>query len=70
MARLQGETGASPTEMRTEIARMMATLEPLVDQMNDWEQRFMMSMADNLTSDEWVPTARQLFAMRDLNLKY
>jgi hypothetical protein len=69
-SRLQGETGATPTEMRAEISRMMATLEPLVDQMDDYEQRFMMSMADNLTSDSWTPTPKQLFKARDINEKY
>lgn len=70
MTRLQGETGASPAEMRAELERMMRRLEDLTDIMNPWEQKFIYSMADNLTSDEWVPTPRQLFAARDINMKY
>lgn len=70
MTRLQGETGASPLEMRAELERMMRRLEDLTDIMNPWEQKFIYSMADNLTSDEWVPTPRQLFAARDINQKY
>jgi hypothetical protein len=68
--RLQGETGASPTEMRSEMVRMMTTLGPLVDQMDDYEQRFVTSMMDNLTSDSWTPTPKQLFKARDINEKY
>lgn len=70
MTRLQGETGASPAEMRAELERMMRRLEDLTDIMNPWEQKFIYSMADNLTSDEWVPTPRQLFAAREINMKY
>lgn len=70
MTRLQGETGATPAEMRAEIERMLATLEGEIDRMDDWEQRFMASMADNLVNDAWTPSPAQLFACRDLNAKY
>lgn len=69
-ARLQGETGGSPAEMRAELERMLATLEGEIDRMNDWEQRFMANMADNLVNDSWTPTPQQLFALRDINAKY
>lgn len=68
--RLQGETGASPAEMRAEIERMLATLEGELDRMDDWEQRFMASMADNLVNDSWAPSPAQLFKLRDINSKY
>ena len=70
MTRLQGETGASPAAMRAELERMMRRLEDLADIMSPWEQKFIWSMADNLTSDSWTPTPRQLFACRDINIKY
>jgi len=70
MTRLQGETGASPAAMRAELERMMRRLEDLTDIMSPWEQKFIWSMADNLTSDSWTPTPRQLFACRDINIKY
>jgi hypothetical protein len=56
--------------MRAELERMMAVLTDQVDRMDQWEQRFMTSMADNLMSDEWVPTSGQLFKLRDINTKY
>lgn len=68
--RLQGETGATPQEMRAEIASMVNLLSDLTEQMSDWEARFITDMADNLTSDSWVPTPAQLFKCRDINQKY
>lgn len=69
-ARLQGETGGSPAEMRAELERMLATLEGEIDRMDDWEQRFMAGMADNLVNDAWTPSPAQLFKLRDINSKY
>lgn len=68
---MRGQTGHdSPAAMRAEMERMMAQLQDQIDRMDSWEQRFMTDMADKLMSDEWMPTAGQLFRLRDINVKY
>lgn len=68
--RLQGETGSTPAERRAEIARMIGTLVDHIEELNAWEQQFVNDMADNVMSETWEPSARQLFKCRDLYEKF
>ena len=72
MSGLQGETGhESAAARRAELQRMMPSLLDLIDQMDAYEQRFVTDMNDQLVLNaEWVPTPKQLFKARDINVKY
>lgn len=72
MSGLQGQTWHdSAADRRAEMERMLRVLEPDVDRMSDWEQRFVTDMQDNLDgNDEWVPMPKQLFKARDINERY
>jgi hypothetical protein len=71
MALIWHETGhASKAELRAETEKLIGALRDHIDEMSDWEQRFMTTMLDNVVNDEWTPTPKQLFKMRDLNEKF
>lgn len=56
---------------RAELQRIITGLMESMDEMDQWEQRFVTDMNDQLTmAVGWIPTPRQLFKARDLNVKY
>ena len=61
----------SKAELRAEAEKLINYLRDHIDEMNDWEARFMTDMLDQITlSEERVPSPKQLFKMRDLNEKF
>lgn len=56
---------------RAELRIIITSLLESMDEMDQWEQRFVTDMNDQLElSVEWIPTPKQLFKARDLNVKY
>ena len=66
------ETGhASRTDLRAETEKLVNALRDHIDEMDEREATFMTNMLDSATlSEEWVPSPKQLFWMRDLNEKF
>jgi hypothetical protein len=69
---LWNQTGhESRAALRKEAEHMIRYLRDHIEAMSPWEQTFMTDMLDQVTlSEDWVPTAKQLFKLRDLNVKY
>jgi hypothetical protein len=62
---------SSRAELRAETEKLVNMLRDSMEMMTDYEATFMTKMVDQVTLDEsWVPTPKQLFWLRDLNLKY
>lgn len=72
MTTLWNQTGhASKAALRKEAEQLIRYLRDHIEAMSEWEQRFCTDMLDQVThNEEWVPSAKQLFKMRDLNQKY
>ena len=72
MTTLWNQTGHdSRAALRTEAEKLINYLRDHMDEMDSREATFMTNMLDQITlSEEWVPSPRQLFWMRDLNVKY
>jgi hypothetical protein len=56
--------------LRAETIKLIEYLNDHVDEMDSKEREFMTNMTDSALGDEWVPSAKQLFWLRDLNVKY
>jgi len=68
---LWNQTGHSSREdLRAEAQKLIDYLSAHLDEMDSKEATFMTNMIDSIESEEWVPSPRQLFWMRDLNVKY
>jgi hypothetical protein len=68
---LWNQTGhSSREELRAEAQKLIDNLGNHIDEMDSKEQAFMTNMLDSIDGPEWVPSPKQLFWMRDLNVKY
>ena len=68
---LWNQTGHSSREdLRAEAEKLIDYLRDHIDEMDSKEATFMTNMLDSVQGDEWVPSPKQLFWMRDLNVKY
>jgi len=68
---LWNQTGhSSREELRAEAQKLIDYLSGHLDEMDSKEATFMTNMIDSIEGEEWVPSPRQLFWMRDLNVKY
>lgn len=72
MTTLWNQTGhSSREELRAEAQKLISYLRDHMDSMDSREATFMTNMLDNVTlSEEWVPSPKQLFWLRDLNVKF
>jgi chlorite dismutase len=72
MTTLWNVTGHSTkAELRAEADKLITYLRDHIDEMSEREATFMTNMLDQAAmSEEWVPSPKQLFWMRDLNEKF
>lgn len=68
---LWNQTGHDSREsLRTETEKLIEYLNDHIDEMDSKEAAFMANMTDLALNEEWTPSPKQLFWLRDLNGKY